>query len=69
MIKTKIPAQVKRNPANNKILGVSKAEMENNRYPVFIKGTALPHKAQQKIAVKINTLRRFQNVLCIRKRK
>ena len=46
----KMPARVKRYPANKICAAVSSDGMENSVYPILIHGNALPQRAQQSIA-------------------
>jgi hypothetical protein len=48
-----IPAIINLVPAKSILEGVSPGAMANRSYPILIAGEALPHKVQQKIAVRI----------------
>ena len=48
-----IPAIINLVPAKSILEGVSPGAMANSSYPILIAGEALPHKVQQKIAVRI----------------
>jgi hypothetical protein len=50
---TIIPAIMNLVPAKRILDGVSPAAIANSSYPILIAGEALPHKVQQKIAVRI----------------
>ena len=55
IIMTRIPASVNRIPANSIWLLTASTGISNRLYPILIQGNALPHSAQQIIAIRHST--------------